>query len=82
MARPLPDVDFLNMAQKFYADLEQLMLQTNQGVLDCAMHWCEVNKVEPELIGNFISTNLVLKAKLLCECEDLRLVKRVPRLPI
>jgi hypothetical protein len=82
MHRVAPDLDFLNMAQKFYADLEQLMLRTNQGVLDSVMHYIEVNRIEPEIIGQYIAANQVLKAKMLGECEDLRLVKRVPRLAI
>ena len=78
-----PDVEFQDMAKKFYADLDALMLQTsNEGILDCVMHWCEVTKIEPEAVGNYINANLRLKARIQSEAEDLRLVKKVRRLPI
>jgi hypothetical protein len=77
-----PDVEFQDMAKKFYADLDTLLQNSNDGVLDCISHWMDVNRLEPEIVGTYINNNLVLKAKILCECENLRLVKKVRRLPI
>jgi hypothetical protein len=79
---PFADIDFPDMAKKFYADLDALLLQTNEGLLDCITHWCAVNRVEPEIAGNYINANLNLKAKIHAECEQLHLVQKVRRLPI
>jgi hypothetical protein len=59
------------------------MLQnSNEGILDCVMHWCDLNGIEPEVVGQFINANLNLKMKIHCEAEELNLVQKVRRLPI
>lgn len=82
MKLPPLDDHFPDMSQKFYAELNDLLLQTKEGYINCIIHYCETTNTEPELVATYITTNPALKAKIHAECEELRLVKKVRRLPI
>ena len=50
--------------------------------MDAILHYCEKNDVEIESIAKYIKKNVVLKAKLQEEAEELNYLQKTSRLPI
>ena len=50
--------------------------------MDAIVHYCETNDVEIESIAKYVKKNLVLKAKLQEEAEELNYLQKTSRLPI
>ena len=50
--------------------------------MDAIIHYCEKHEVEIESIAKYIKKNVVLKAKLQEEAEELNYLQKTSRLPI
>jgi len=53
-----------------------------ENYMDAIIHYCEKNEVEIESIAKYIKKNVVLKAKLQEEAEELNYLQKISRLPI
>ena len=76
------ELNFPNIEQKFFQEIEEIVQQSNTSYIDAVIHWCQRNDVETEYISSFIANNVPLRAKIQSEAEDLHFLKRIPRLPI
>ena len=50
--------------------------------MDAILHYCERNDIEIEAVAQYIRKNLVLKAKIQEEAEELNFLQKTARLPI
>lgn len=50
--------------------------------LDAILHYCEKHDIEIESIARYIKKNVVLKAKIQEEAEELNYLQKTSRLPI
>lgn len=50
--------------------------------LDAILHYCEKHDIEIESIARYIKKNVVLKARLQEEAEELNYLQKTARLPI
>ena len=67
--------------QDFLYEIEKIR---SNGVdyMDAVLHYCEKNEVEIESVAKYIKKNVVLKAKLQEEAEELNYLQKTSRLPI
>lgn len=67
--------------QDFMREIESIR---SKGVdyMDAVLHYCEKNDVEIESVAKYIKKNVVLKAKLQEEAEELNYLQKISRLPI
>lgn len=60
-----------------------VIAQSNSGdYMSAIIVYCEKNDIEIESIAKYIKNNVVLKAKLQEEAEELNYLDKIPRLPI
>jgi len=64
--------------------LHEIELLTRDGsdYLDAILHYCDKHEIEIESIAKYIKKNVVLKAKLQEEAEELNYLQKTSRLPI
>ena len=70
----------LNNSILFTENIEKLVCITKMTYIDAVLHYCEENKLEPELAGKMI--NGKLKQNIQEEAEDLHLITSSAKLPI
>ena len=70
----------LNNSILFAENIEKLVTITKMTYIDAVLHYCEENKLEPELAGKMI--NGKLKQNIQEEAEDLHLITSSAKLPI
>ena len=70
----------LNNSILFAENIEKLVTITKMTYIDAVLHYCEENKLEPELAGKMI--NGKLKQNIQEEAEDLHLIASTAKLPI
>jgi len=70
----------LNNSILFAENIEKLVTITKMTYIDAVLHYCEENKLEPELAGKMI--NGKLKQNIQEEAEDLHLIASSAKLPI
>lgn len=64
--------------------LQEIEKLTRDGsdYLDAILHYCEKHDIEIESIARYIKKNVVLKARLQEEAEELNYLQKTARLPI
>ena len=70
----------LNNSIMFAENIEKLVNFTKMTYIDAVLHYCEENKLEPEMAGKMI--NGKLKQNIQEEAEDLHLIAASAKLPI
>jgi hypothetical protein len=70
----------LNNAIIFMEKIENLVQSTHMTYIDAVVHYCDVNKVEPEIAGKMVGGKL--KQNIQDEAENLHLIPRTSKLPI
>ena len=70
----------MNNSIRFMANIEELVQRTKMTYIDAVIHYCEENKLEPEMAGKMI--NGKLKQNIQEEAENLHLIASTAKLPI
>jgi hypothetical protein len=70
----------LNNAIIFMEKIENLVQSTHMTYIDAVVHYCDENKVEPEIAGKMVGGKL--KQNIQDEAENLHLIPRTSKLPI
>ena len=70
----------LNNSILFAENIEKLVNITKMTYIDAVLHYCEENKLEPEIAGKMISGKL--KQNIQEEAENLHLITSSAKLPI
>tara|TARA_B100001250_G_C19744394_1_gene764584 strand:+ start:459 stop:671 length:213 start_codon:yes stop_codon:yes gene_type:complete len=52
----------------------------DMSYMECILHYCEQNNIEPETVGKLISK--ALKEKISIECQKLNLLEKTAVLPL
>lgn len=75
-------LDVLN-TQSIFNEIETIV-KNNKGsdYMGAIVYYCEKNDIEIESIAKYIKKNVVLKAKIQQEAEDLNFLQKTSRLPI
>jgi len=76
------DLNFPNLEQKFYEEVEAIVKASNASYIDAVIHWCAQNNTEIEYVSSYVINNIALRAKIQGEAEDLHFLQRIARLPI
>lgn len=66
----------------FLVEIEQLCRDEKVTFMDAVLHYCEKNNVEIESVAQYIRKNVVLKARLQEDAEELNYLQKTSRLPI
>lgn len=66
----------------FLMEINKLCKDKSVTFMDAVVYYCEKNDVEIEAAAQYIRKNVVLKAKLQQEAEDLNFLEKTARLPI
>jgi uncharacterized protein YeaC (DUF1315 family) len=66
---------------EFVLEIESLVKEKRVEYIDAVMLYCEQHNIEVETAAELIKQNVVLKAKVQVEAENLNMVKRTARLP-
>ena len=74
--------DQADSASNFLIEIEKIRRAGSVDYMDAIIHYCEKNEVEIEVIAKYIKKNVVLKAKLQEEAEDLNFLMKTSRLPV
>ena len=75
-------IDFTAPSDTFMEDIEKMVKDHDLSYLDSIIEWCERRSIDPEHIASFISSNMVLKAKLQLEAESLNILPKSRRMSI
>lgn len=70
------------LLQRIFSEIDDIAKSNNGDYMSAIIVYCEKNDVEIESIAKYIKKNVVLKAKLQQEAEDLNYLNKMPRLPI
>ena len=70
----------LNNAIIFMEKIENLVQSTHMTYIDAVVHYCDENKVEPEIAGKMVGGKL--KQNIQDEAENLHLILRILKLLI
>ena len=70
----------MNNSMIFMGKIEELVQATNMTYIDAVVHYCDENKVEPEIAGKMVGGKL--KQNIQDEAENLHLIPRTSKLPI
>lgn len=68
--------------QKFYNDIETLVVELKTDYMDAIVHYCEKNNIEIETVASIIKSNSKFKAIIQNEGEDLNLLPKTAKLPL
>jgi hypothetical protein len=68
--------------QKFYNDIETLVVELKTDYMDAIVHYCDKNNIEIETVASIIKSNSKFKAIIQNEGEDLNLLPKTVRLPL
>ena len=82
MAKVIDDAPKEFGAQSFLFEIEKLREKDSIDYMDAILHYCERNEIEIESVAQYIRKNLVLKAKIQEEAEELNFLQKTARLPI
>jgi hypothetical protein len=83
MNQVIDDQSDLALSKNIFLDIEKIVQTNGDGdYMGAIIHYCERNNIEIESIAKYIKKNLVLKAKLQQEAEDLNYIQKTSRLPI
>ena len=69
-----------NNSMAFAENIEKLVQTTKMTYIDAVLHYCEENKLEPEIASKMITGKL--KQNIQDEAEDLHLIERTSKLPL
>jgi uncharacterized protein YeaC (DUF1315 family) len=64
---------------EFVLEIESLVKEKKVEYIDAVMLYCEQHNIEVETAAELIKQNIVLKAKVQVEAENLKMVKRTAR---
>jgi hypothetical protein len=74
--------DVLN-SQHLFNEIENIVRSKGgTDYMDAIIHYCERHEIEIESIAKYVKKNVVLKAKLQEEAEELNFLQKVARLPV
>lgn len=76
------DLTNLDTFRDISKKIERMAEDNGIGYLEAAVDYCEKNGLEVEFVGDIISQNPNLKAKLEYEAENLNFMKKTDRLPL
>jgi hypothetical protein len=83
MNQVIDDQSDLVLSKNIFKDIENIVQKNGDGdYMGAIIHYCDRNNIEIESIAKYIKKNLVLKAKLQQEAEDLNYIQKTSRLPI
>jgi hypothetical protein len=68
--------------QKFYSDIETLVVELKTDYMDAIVYYCDKNNIEIETVAAIIKSNSKFKAIIQNEGEDLNLLPKTVRLPL
>lgn len=68
--------------QKFYDDIETLVVELKTDYMDAIVHYCDKNNIEIETVASIIKSNSKFKAIIQNEGEDLNLLPKTAKLPL
>lgn len=68
--------------QKFYHDIETLVVELKTDYMDAIVHYCEKNNIEIETVASIIKSNSKFRAIIQNEGEDLNLLPKTAKLPL
>lgn len=68
--------------QKFYNDIETLVVELKTDYMDAIVHYCDKNNIEIETVASIIRSNSKFKAIIQNEGEDLNLLPKTAKLPL
>lgn len=70
-------------SQNLFMEIENIVNSTGgTDYMDAIIHYCDKNGIEIESIAKYIKKNVVLKAKLQEEAEQMNFIQKTARLPI
>lgn len=68
--------------QKFYHDIETLVVELKTDYMDAIVYYCEKNNIEIETVASIIKSNSKFRAIIQNEGEDLNLLPKTAKLPL
>jgi len=68
--------------QKFYEEIDRIVVELRTDYMDAVVHFCEKNNVELETAASIIKSNGKFKAIIQNEGEDLNLLPKTAKLPL
>jgi hypothetical protein len=66
----------------FFEEVERIRLKDKADYMEAILGFCERNDIEIEVAANYINTNVLMKAKIQEEAEQLHYLEKTARLPI
>lgn len=78
----IEDNDDILDSQSIFNEIEKIRRLGSVDYMDAIIHYCDKYEVEIESIAQYIKKNLVLKAKLQEEAEEMNYLQKTARLPI
>lgn len=79
--------DILNHIQNplfnnFFEEVERIRQKDKADYMEAILGFCEQNDIDIEVAANYINTNVLMKAKIQEEAEELNYLEKTARLPI
>lgn len=68
--------------QKFYNEIESLVIELKTDYMDAIVHYCTKNNIEIEAVASLIKSNSKFKAIIQNEGEDMNLLPKTVKLPL
>lgn len=68
--------------QRFYNEIESIVVEMKTDYMDAIVHYCDKNNVEIETIASIVKSNSKFKAIIQNEGEDLNLLPKTAKLPL
>jgi HD-like signal output (HDOD) protein len=68
--------------QNIFNEIDAIAQSNSNDYMSAIIAYCEKNDIEIESIAKYIKNNVVLKAKLQEEAEELNYLDKIPRLPL
>lgn len=75
-------INNIKSSSDFVKEIEKIVTNKKIEFFEAVLLYCESNNIEVETAASLVKQNVVLKAKIQFEAENLNLIKRTPRLPI
>lgn len=63
-------------------EIETIVYEKKISYIDAALHYCDKNGLEPDMVGDIIRSSPVFKQKVQIEAEKLNFLPKVNRLPV
>jgi phosphopantetheine adenylyltransferase len=75
-------INNIKTSSDFVKEIERIVVNKKIEFFEAVLLYCEENNIEVETAASLVKQNVVLKAKIQYEAENLNLIKRSSRLPI